>query len=81
MKATRPSFSYCLRELLLERGADVNAQGGKCGTALQAASSGGHETIVQLLLERDYRSANARQRCRRQRPRWTLSYSTTSSIT
>ncbi|KAI0454305.1 hypothetical protein F5B21DRAFT_504410 [Xylaria acuta] len=30
----------------------VNAQGGTCGYALQAASLGGHEKIVQLLLEK-----------------------------
>ncbi|KAJ5970692.1 uncharacterized protein N7479_000610 [Penicillium vulpinum] len=32
--------------------ADINAQGGVCGNALQAASSGGHEMIVQILLSR-----------------------------
>ena len=35
---------------LLDRGADVNAQGGEDGNALQAASSGGHEEIVLQLL-------------------------------
>jgi Ankyrin repeats (3 copies) len=39
-------------ELLLNRGADVNAQGGHYGNALQAASYGGHEKIVELLLKR-----------------------------
>ena len=39
-------------ELLLERGADVNAQGGKFGNALQEASYRGHIGIVKLLLER-----------------------------
>ncbi|KAF8635154.1 hypothetical protein AX14_010535, partial [Amanita brunnescens Koide BX004] len=39
-------------QLLLEKGADVNAQGGNCGSALQAASNEGHMEIVQLLLER-----------------------------
>jgi hypothetical protein len=38
-------------ELLLERGADVNAQGGRHGNALQAACSRGHEKIAQMLLE------------------------------
>ncbi|KAJ5547283.1 hypothetical protein N7494_004868 [Penicillium frequentans] len=38
-------------QLLLEKGAKVNAQGGKWGNALQAASSRGHDKIVQLLLE------------------------------
>jgi hypothetical protein len=39
-------------QLLLEKGADVNAQGGECGNALQAAAQGGHLEIVQLLLEK-----------------------------
>ena len=38
-------------QVLLENGADVNAQGGFYGTALQAASSGGHDQVVQRLLE------------------------------
>ena len=37
--------------LLLEKGADVNAQGGEYGNALQAASHRGHEKVMQLLLE------------------------------
>ena len=37
---------------LLENGADVNAQGGEYGNALQAACSGGHQVIVKLLLEK-----------------------------
>ncbi|KAF6826373.1 hypothetical protein CMUS01_09456, partial [Colletotrichum musicola] len=37
---------------LLEKGADVNAEGGHFGNALQVASCKGHETIVQMLLER-----------------------------
>ncbi|KAJ7819608.1 ankyrin repeat-containing domain protein [Mycena olivaceomarginata] len=41
-----------LAQLLLERGADVNAQGGEYGNALQAASQGGHLDLAQLLLER-----------------------------
>ena len=36
--------------MLLDRGADVNAQGGHYGNALQAASIGGHEKVVQMLL-------------------------------
>jgi ankyrin repeat protein len=32
-------------------GADVNAQGGECGTALQAALAEGHDQIVLRLLE------------------------------
>ena len=37
---------------LLDNGSDVNAQGGKYGNALQAASVNGHYKVVQLLLER-----------------------------
>ncbi|KAK5747553.1 hypothetical protein LTR17_000196 [Elasticomyces elasticus] len=37
--------------VLLEQGADVNAHGGSCGNALNAASLQGHEKIVQLLLD------------------------------
>jgi len=36
---------------LLEVGADVNAEGGGYGNALQAASYGGHSQVVQRLLE------------------------------
>jgi len=35
---------------LLNRNADVNAQGGYHGNALKAASYGGHEKVVELLL-------------------------------
>ncbi|KAH9203372.1 ankyrin repeat-containing domain protein [Leptodontidium sp. 2 PMI_412] len=38
--------------LLLGKGADANAQGGRYGNALQAASLEGHEAIVALLLEK-----------------------------
>jgi ankyrin repeat protein len=37
-------------ELLLNSGADINAQGEKYGNALQAASARDHKTIMQLLL-------------------------------
>jgi ankyrin repeat protein len=37
--------------LLIENGANVNAQGGKYKTALQAASARGHNRVVQLLLD------------------------------
>lgn len=37
--------------LLLEKGADVNAQGGYYGYALQDAARGVHLDITQLLLE------------------------------
>ena len=39
-------------QLLLKKGADVNAQGGLYGNALQAASEGDHAEIVQLLLDK-----------------------------
>jgi ankyrin repeat protein len=38
--------------LLLEAGADINAQGGWYGNALQTASHGCHDQIVQQLLEK-----------------------------
>ena len=38
-------------ELLLENGAEVNAEGGEYGNALQAASYVGNEAVVKLLLE------------------------------
>lgn len=44
---------------LLGQGADANAQGGYYGTALQAASSTGHEKVVELLL-RNGANVNAR---------------------
>ena len=37
---------------LLEKGVDVNAQGGRYGNGLQAASYEGHGAIVRLLLEK-----------------------------
>ncbi|KAL5377140.1 hypothetical protein DPSP01_009953 [Paraphaeosphaeria sporulosa] len=39
-------------ELLIEKGAEVNTQGGQYGNALQAASSRGYEAIVKLLLDK-----------------------------
>ena len=41
-----------ITELLLEGGADVNAQGGEHGNSLLAASLNGHKDTVELLLER-----------------------------
>jgi ankyrin repeat protein len=38
--------------MLLDKGADVNAQGGDYGNALQAASSRGHEVVVKILLDK-----------------------------
>jgi ankyrin repeat protein len=37
-------------KLLLDKGAEVNAQGGKYGNALQAASFGDYEEVVEMLL-------------------------------
>ena len=39
-------------QFLIEKGADVNAQGGFYGNALQAVSSEGHEKPVHLLVEK-----------------------------
>ena len=39
-------------KLLLDKGADPNAQGGYYGNAIQAASSRGHEQVVKLLLDK-----------------------------
>ncbi|KAF4311286.1 ankyrin repeat-containing domain protein [Botryosphaeria dothidea] len=39
--------------MLLEKNADVNAQGGYYGSALQAALSKGHVQVVQMLLEKN----------------------------
>lgn len=36
--------------MLLDNGADVNAQGGRYDNALQAALSEGYEKVVRLLL-------------------------------
>ncbi|KAJ5136783.1 NACHT nucleoside triphosphatase [Penicillium atrosanguineum] len=36
----------------IDKGADINAQGGEYGNALQAASSEGHQEIVKLLLDK-----------------------------
>jgi len=37
---------------LIEGGADIEAEGGRFGTALQAASGRGHKEIVEMLLEK-----------------------------
>ncbi|ORY14308.1 hypothetical protein BCR34DRAFT_479796, partial [Clohesyomyces aquaticus] len=39
-------------KLLLDKSANVNAQGGRYGNALQAASWNGHEQVVKLLLNK-----------------------------
>ncbi|KPA38318.1 hypothetical protein FLAG1_08853 [Fusarium langsethiae] len=48
-------------QLLQKKGADVNAQGGEYGNALQAASIRGHDKVVQQLLEKgaDVKAGNA----------------------
>jgi ankyrin repeat protein len=38
-------------QILVDAGANVNAEGGFYGNALQAASYGGHEKVVQVLLD------------------------------
>lgn len=38
--------------MLLDKGADVNAQGSNYGNALQAALSRGYKTVVQMLLDK-----------------------------
>ncbi|KAL5378431.1 hypothetical protein DPSP01_009188 [Paraphaeosphaeria sporulosa] len=43
---------YVTAELLIDNGAEVNAQGGRYGNALQAASFRGHEAFVKLLLDK-----------------------------
>ncbi|KAJ4300817.1 hypothetical protein N0V90_002905 [Kalmusia sp. IMI 367209] len=40
-----------ITKMLLNQGAEVNAQGGDYGNALQAASAEGHEQIVKILLD------------------------------
>lgn len=39
-------------QVLLDRGANINAQSELLGNALQAASLDGHEKVVQMLLDR-----------------------------
>jgi hypothetical protein len=39
-------------ELLLDKGTDINAQGGKYGNALQAVSLNGIEKVIELLLDK-----------------------------
>ncbi|THX83522.1 hypothetical protein D6D04_02950, partial [Aureobasidium pullulans] len=41
-----------IAQMLLDKGADINAPGGHYGNALQAASVGGYDKIVQLLLDK-----------------------------
>ena len=39
-------------KVLLDKGADINAQGGRYGNALQAASFGGYKQVVKTLLDK-----------------------------
>ena len=39
-------------QMVLEKGTNVNAQGGEYGNALQAASMGGDKEVVQILLDK-----------------------------
>ncbi|KAI2603684.1 ankyrin repeat-containing domain protein [Hypoxylon sp. NC1633] len=48
--ASLAGLFYSVR-MLLDHGADVNAQGGDYGNALQAASVQGHGKVVQILLD------------------------------
>ena len=41
--------------MMLDKGVDVHAQGSRYGNALQAASSNGHEQVVQMLEARVFR--------------------------
>ena len=43
---------FDISEWLLTQGAEVNAQGGRYGNALQAASALGYDPVVRLLLDR-----------------------------
>jgi ankyrin repeat protein len=38
--------------MLLNKGAEVNAQGGRYGNALEAASDRGYEQVVKMLLDK-----------------------------
>src|SRR2546423_15593265 len=48
--ASRKGLEEIVR-MLLQKGADVNAQGKSCRSALHAASRYGHEEVVRLLLD------------------------------
>ncbi|KAH8744416.1 hypothetical protein F5882DRAFT_455073 [Hyaloscypha sp. PMI_1271] len=45
-------LTLTVEDVLREEGADVNVQGGYYGTALRAASAGGYQDIVQILLDK-----------------------------
>ncbi|KAL5462753.1 hypothetical protein PMIN06_001446 [Paraphaeosphaeria minitans] len=48
-----------ITKMLLDQGAEINAQGGEFGNALQAASQAGHERIVKTLLGNKNTDVNA----------------------
>ncbi|THU93971.1 hypothetical protein K435DRAFT_860969, partial [Dendrothele bispora CBS 962.96] len=48
--------------LLVDAGADVNAQGGEYGNALQAAAYGANEGIVKLLVDAVWKEELAQAR-------------------
>ncbi|KAF1837129.1 ankyrin repeat domain-containing protein [Decorospora gaudefroyi] len=50
---TAEKGASAITRTLLDKGADVNAQGGRYGNALQAALAGGHKEIAMLLLDKD----------------------------
>ncbi|KAI1366280.1 ankyrin repeat-containing domain protein [Xylaria arbuscula] len=50
--SSAPSGDLSVVELLLEKGANINAQGGGYGNALQAAACEGDVSVVELLLEK-----------------------------
>jgi hypothetical protein len=52
LQAASPRSHEKVVELLLEKGAEVNAQGGAYSSVLHAGTPGGYETIVDLLLKR-----------------------------
>lgn len=39
-------------QMMLDKGVDVNAQGGMYDNALQAASAGDHKKVMEMLLDK-----------------------------
>ena len=44
--------------MLIQKGADINAQGGLYGNALQAASARGHVEIAEMLIQNGAKRTN-----------------------